>query len=81
MPCNNIKLEIMTTEIHLTDIDYSSLKQALEYAACKRIDNETFGDLYHNMSYFIPTEILNDKWKTIYFVVDLLQNDYQTILW
>ena len=65
----------MKTEIFLTDIDYSSLKQALDYAACKIIDNDTFSDLYYNMSYFVPTDIINDKWKTIEFVVDLLQND------
>ena len=71
----------MKKEVYLNDIDYGDLKQVLEYAACKRIDDETFNDLYFNMSYFVPTEILNDKWKTINFVVDLLQNDYQTILW
>ena len=71
----------MKVETYLTDIDYSSLKQALEYSACKKIDDETFNDLYYNMSYFVPTEIINDKYKTIYFIVDLLQNDYQTILW
>jgi hypothetical protein len=71
----------MTTELFLTDIDYSSLKQALDYAACKIVDPIAFADLYHNMSYFVPNDILGDKWQTIYFVVDLLQNDYQTILW
>jgi hypothetical protein len=69
----------MTTEIYLTDINYSDLKQSIEYANCRKIDTETFNDMYHELSYYVPNDILGDKWKLIQYITDMVINDYQTI--
>ncbi len=69
----------MTTEIYLTDINYSDLKQSLEYANCRKIDTETFNEMYYELSYDVPNDILGDKWKLIQYITDMVINDYQTI--
>ena len=69
----------MTTEIYLNDLNYSDLKQALDFAACTVVDTDWFRDMYHNLSYFVPNDICDDKWKCIHFVVDMIIHDYQTI--
>lgn len=66
----------MTTEIFLDDLDYSSLKQSVEFALCRRIKDSQFSDYYLHMSYFVPNDIVADKWKTIKFVTDLLIKDF-----
>ena len=66
----------MNTQIFLDDLDYSSLKQSLEFALCRRVSNESFSSYYHNMSYFVPNELLNEKWQTINYVTKLLVNDF-----
>ena len=64
----------MTREIYLDELNYSDLKQATEFQACQRITNEVFSDYYHNISYFVPTEI-TDKWSVINYVAKLLSKD------
>ena len=69
----------MKTEIFLTDINYADLKQYLDYANCSVVNDDLFRDLYFNSSYFVPNDILGDKWKVIQFITDMLISDYQTI--
>jgi hypothetical protein len=64
----------MRQEIYLDEINYSELKQATEIQACQRITNEVFADYYHNVSYFVPTDI-TDKWSVINYVAKLLAKD------
>jgi len=39
----------MTTEIYLNDLNYSDLKQALDYAACTVVDNNKMFKVYKNL--------------------------------
>ena len=62
-----------TQELFLNDLDYSTLKQSVEYSICKRIDNDIFSDFYHNVSYFVPVDM--DKVSVMRFVTNLLIKD------
>ena len=70
----------MKTQIYLNDFNYLDIKQSLDFANCSKVDDGVFRDMYHNLSYFVPNDICNDKWKTIQYLVDMVIHDYQTIL-
>ena len=67
-----------TTEIFLDEINFSDLKQAFDMKLCSVSDLTIFSDIYHNISYYVPSDVASDKWSTIYFVVDLMLNDYKS---